>query len=66
MTTPQTHDPNRLTLRNAVGAVLDFTLDVADWCCRHFGNIKNEGLSDHFHHPLDEREVPEPIPTLFD
>lgn len=50
----QAHDPNRLTLRNAVGAFLDALLDAADWAARHFGQCKHEGKSDHFRHPLDD------------
>lgn len=46
-------EPTLKMLRNAVGAVLDGLLDVADWCARHFGNLKHTGLSDHARHPLD-------------
>jgi hypothetical protein len=49
----QNHDPNRPTLRNAVGAVLDGVLNFADWWCRHFGHLQSEGLSDHHSLPLD-------------
>lgn len=46
----QNHDPNRLTLRNVVGAVLDFTLDVADWLCRLIPAKEIEAP-----HPFDEQ-----------
>lgn len=39
----QNHDPNRLTLRNAVGAFMDATLCVAEWVARHAPKTRNRG-----------------------